>query len=144
MLARARCAQAVCVSQPRISIYRAGRARLHQPVAVGVTATNRRADLVSGSLEIRVLGPLTLTCGDRTASPSAPKLRSVLALVLLHTNQTVPTAAMIRELWGDRSPASALTTLQTYVLHLRRVLSTALAIPAAQVAESMLITRPGG
>jgi SARP family transcriptional regulator, regulator of embCAB operon len=95
-------------------------------------------------LEIRVLGPLLVTAGDRSATPTAPKPRSVLALVLLNADQTVPLAALTRELWGDRPPASALATLQTYVLHLRKLLSAALAVPPAVVTESVLLTRPGG
>ncbi|GAB3532348.1 hypothetical protein GCM10027575_76550 [Phytohabitans suffuscus] len=95
-------------------------------------------------LEIRVLGPLMLNCGDSSATPTAPKPRSVLALLLLQANQTVPVTALIQELWGHEPPASALTTLQTYVLHLRKLFSTALASPASEVAKSVLVTTPGG
>ncbi|WP_269476328.1 AfsR/SARP family transcriptional regulator [Phytohabitans suffuscus] len=70
-----------------------------------------------------------LNCGDSSATPTAPKPRSVLALLLLQANQTVPVTALIQELWGHEPPASALTTLQTYVLHLRKLFSTALASP---------------
>jgi DNA-binding SARP family transcriptional activator len=95
-------------------------------------------------LQIRVLGPLTLTCGENSATPTAPKPRSVLALLLLQANQTVPVSALIQELWGHEPPASALTTLQTYVLHLRKLFSAALAVPPAEIAKSVLVTTPGG
>ena len=85
-----------------------------------------------------------LNCGDSSATPTAPKPRSVLALLLLQANQTVPVTALIQELWGHEPPASALTTLQTYVLHLRKLFSAALASPASEIAKSVLVTTPGG
>lgn len=96
------------------------------------------------ALEIRVLGSLLLNCGDVPATPTAPKSRSVLAALLLNANRTVPVPVLIEELWGDMPPASVLTTLQTYILNLRKLLGRALAVPAPRVAETVLVTRPGG
>src|SRR3954470_3293999 len=95
-------------------------------------------------LEIRVLGPLTLTYDNRPLSPTARKPRSLLALLLLHANQPVPAAKLLQEMWGADPPASALPTLQTYVLHLRKLFSAGLGIPAAEVARNVLVTGPGG
>jgi DNA-binding SARP family transcriptional activator len=69
-----------------------------------------------------VLGPLLLQRGSEDFTPSAPKLRKVLALLLLNADTVVPAASLIRELWHDRPPSSAQTTLQTYVLQLRRLI----------------------
>jgi DNA-binding SARP family transcriptional activator len=68
----------------------------------------------------------------------------VLALLLLQANQTVPVPDLIQELWGGEPPASALTTLQTYVLQLRKRLAGALALPPSEVATTTLVTVPGG
>jgi DNA-binding SARP family transcriptional activator len=95
-------------------------------------------------MEIRVLGPLSVTCGGVSAIPTAPKPRSVLALLLLRANQTVPVPDLIHELWGNEPPTSALTTLQTYILQLRKRFAGALAIPSSAVATSILVTVPGG
>lgn len=95
-------------------------------------------------MEIRVLGPLSLACGGVSAIPTAPKPRSVLALLLLQANQTVPVPDLVQELWGGEPPASALTTLQTYVLQLRKRLAGAMAVPTSVVAASSLVTVPGG
>src|SRR5690606_14382436 len=95
-------------------------------------------------MAIRVLCPLELICGGRSVAPTAPKPRSVLALLLLHADQTVPVADLVCELWGDEPPASAMTTLQTYVLHLRKLLAAGLSLPASEVASSVLLTTPGG
>ncbi|MFD0772476.1 BTAD domain-containing putative transcriptional regulator [Streptomonospora algeriensis] len=56
------------------------------------------------------------------ATPSAPKLRSVLALLVLRTNTIVGTHQIIEELWGEQPPPSATTTLQTYIYQLRKLL----------------------
>jgi len=54
-------------------------------------------------------------------TPSAPKLRRVLALLSIHANNVVRTDQLIEELWEDRPPLSATTTLQTYVYQLRKL-----------------------
>jgi DNA-binding SARP family transcriptional activator len=95
-------------------------------------------------MRIRVLGPLTLFHENRSATPTAPKPRSVLAVLLLQANQAVPVAMLARELWGEAPPASYRTTLQTYVLHLRKVLGAALGVPIAEIARTVLVTTPSG
>jgi DNA-binding SARP family transcriptional activator len=95
-------------------------------------------------MEIRVLGPLSVSCAESIATPTAPKPRSVLALLLLHTNQTVPVTALSQELWGHEPPVSAHTTLQTYIMHLRKTFAAALGTTPATVARTVLTTAPGG
>lgn len=58
-------------------------------------------------------------------TPTAPKLRQLLALLALNANGVVRTDQIIDELWEDRPPPTALTTLQTYVYQLRRPLRPA-------------------
>ena len=95
-------------------------------------------------MEIRVLGPLSVSVGSASATPTAPKPRSVLAVLLLQANQPVPVSDLIQELWGSEPPASALTTLQTYILQLRKRFSGALGMPPAAISSSVLVTVPGG
>jgi DNA-binding SARP family transcriptional activator len=71
--------------------------------------------------EFNVLGPLEILNGDRVCTPSPPKVRSVLALLLLCANRDVLVESIIQELWGDESLKSAVTTVQTYIYHLRKV-----------------------
>ncbi|MEV4538581.1 AfsR/SARP family transcriptional regulator [Asanoa sp. NPDC049518] len=75
---------------------------------------------------------------------TAPKPRKVLALLLLHANLVVPVETLIAELWGDDPPASAQTTLQTYILKIRRMLVTALAVCPNHLASEILVTASGG
>ncbi|GAA4982519.1 DNA-binding SARP family transcriptional activator [Nonomuraea thailandensis] len=74
-------------------------------------------------MRFQVLGTLEIHDGTRRLTPSAPKQRSVLALLLSSANEVVPTQALIEELWEGRPPVSALTTLQTYVYQLRKLLT---------------------
>ncbi|WP_103533382.1 AfsR/SARP family transcriptional regulator [Streptomyces sp. SM11] len=69
-----------------------------------------------------IMGMLELSLGDYNCVPSAPKPKKILALLLIHFNQIVPVSALVEELWGYDPPASARTTLQTYILTLRKLL----------------------
>ncbi|AXE88346.1 Transcriptional regulatory protein MoaR1 [Streptomyces sp. Go-475] len=71
-------------------------------------------------------------------------MRSVLATLLVHADQVVPVSSLIRELWDEEPPVSCLTTLQTYILNLRKLLASATGMTARQVAAEILVTRSGG
>ncbi|SFP83021.1 AfsR/SARP family transcriptional regulator [Amycolatopsis rubida] len=73
-------------------------------------------------MEFAVLGSLAVTEGGRTLTPSAPKVRQVLSLLLLRHNQLISTEDFINELWGYNPPSSAHSTLQTYIYKLRKLL----------------------
>ena len=57
-----------------------------------------------------------------TAASWLPR-RAVLALLLLHANETVSSERMIDELWGEEQPATAAKTLQAHVSRLRKALA---------------------
>ncbi|MER5466815.1 AfsR/SARP family transcriptional regulator [Streptomyces sp. NPDC002668] len=99
-------------------------------------------------MDIDVLGALAVRENGISVTPTAPKPRQVLALLALHADQVVPVASLTEELWGENPPRSARTTLQTYVLQLRELISTALkGAPAdnrPRTAKDVLITSPGG
>lgn len=73
-------------------------------------------------MEFRVLGSLEVIDGTREITPSAAKVRGVLAMLVLRHNQIVSTREFIDELWGERPPPSAHSTLHTYVYKLRKTL----------------------
>jgi DNA-binding SARP family transcriptional activator len=58
--------------------------------------------------------------------PRAAKPRQVLAVLALNAGRVVTVPTLIEELWGDQPPPSAQTTLQTYILELRKRLAHAL------------------
>ncbi|KNE79468.1 MULTISPECIES: AfsR/SARP family transcriptional regulator [Streptomyces] len=99
-------------------------------------------------MDIAVLGPLDVRENGLSVTPTAPKPRQVLALLALHADQVVPVSALIEELWGERPPRSARTTLQTYVLQLRELISAAITNDPEEArprtAKQVLVTTPGG
>ncbi|MFJ6664363.1 BTAD domain-containing putative transcriptional regulator [Streptomyces sp. NPDC091383] len=77
-------------------------------------------------MKIQVLGPLHAVAGGVPVTPAAGKERQILALLALHPGRLVPVTTLIEEVWGPRPPRTAHSTVQTYVLRLRRTLATAL------------------
>ncbi|MDJ1133951.1 AfsR/SARP family transcriptional regulator [Streptomyces iconiensis] len=77
-------------------------------------------------MHIRVLGTLHAETAGVSVVPSAAKPRQILALLALNSRHIVPVPDLMEEVWGANPPRSAPTTLQTYILQLRRRLRTAL------------------
>jgi DNA-binding SARP family transcriptional activator/DNA-binding beta-propeller fold protein YncE len=73
-------------------------------------------------VEFRLLGPLDVVVDGRSVPLGGIKQRTLLAILVLHANEVVPTDRLIDELWPDGTPASALATLQGYVSRLRKAL----------------------
>lgn len=73
-------------------------------------------------MHIRVLGAFEVVRNEVVLTPSAPKLRRVFALLAINANRVVRIDQIIEELWEDRPPLSATTTLQTYIYQLRKPL----------------------
>jgi DNA-binding SARP family transcriptional activator len=95
-------------------------------------------------MDVRVLGSLSILDAGIEASPTAPKLRQLLALLAVNDSQVVPATSLITELWHETPPRSAQTTLQTYVLQLRRIFAKNFGMPTADVVNDLLQTRNGG
>ena len=75
-------------------------------------------------MEFRILGPLEALEEGRPVRLGGSKQRALLAVFLLHANQTLSADRLIDELWGERPPATALKTVQVYVSRLRRALAS--------------------
>jgi DNA-binding SARP family transcriptional activator len=73
-------------------------------------------------MEYRILGPLEVADQDREVRLGGGRQRAVLALLLLHANEVVPSERLIDELWGDTPPPTAAKTVQVYVSQLRKAL----------------------
>jgi len=95
-------------------------------------------------VEIKVLGPLEAHEHGRSITPTAAKPRQILALLALQAGQVVPVPTLMEELWGMSPPRSALTTLQTYILQLRRRIEAALDTDDPGSAKDVLVTRYNG
>src|ERR1051326_6496875 len=73
-------------------------------------------------MEFRILGPLEVVEGDRDVALGGPKDRALLAVLLLHANEVVPSERLIDELWGEAAPVTAAKSVHLYGSHLRRAL----------------------
>ncbi|WP_158842901.1 AfsR/SARP family transcriptional regulator [Saccharothrix deserti] len=93
------------------------------------------------AVRFQTLGALQIWHGTRECAPSTPKVLQVLGLLLVQANRPVPTGTLIDELWGDNPPRSAVTTIQTYVYQLRKLIERE---GLAESGEDMLVTRPPG
>ena len=73
-------------------------------------------------MQVRILGPFQLEEGGRRIPIEGIRQRAVLAGLLLHANEVVPSEQLLMDLWGEDSPPSAANALQAAVSRLRRAL----------------------
>jgi DNA-binding SARP family transcriptional activator len=74
-------------------------------------------------MDFRILGPLEVLDEGRTITLRGARLRALLALLLVHANETLSTERLIDELWGERPPAGAAKTVQMQISRLRKTLA---------------------
>jgi len=74
-------------------------------------------------LEFRVLGPFEVAAQGVALDLGGPRVRGVLARLLVDAGRTVSLTALVDDLWGWRAPPDAGHTVRTYVSRLRKALS---------------------
>jgi class 3 adenylate cyclase/DNA-binding SARP family transcriptional activator len=118
----------------------------HRAVTGGQTGVAGRPRLVYGDLagshptqamDFRILGPLEVLEEGRAVTLGGSKQRGLLALLLLHANETLTTDRLIEELWGDRPPPTAAKNLQMHISRLRKALATG-------AGSDLVVTRERG
>lgn len=73
-------------------------------------------------MRFNLLGAFEILTDDGLRHPlGTPKVNQVLALLLMSPGDIVSVHTLTRDLWDDAPPRSAMTTLQTYVYHARRL-----------------------
>jgi predicted ATPase/DNA-binding SARP family transcriptional activator len=92
-------------------------------------------------VEFAVLGPLEATRGGTPIALGARRQRALLALLLIHANEVVPTERLIDELWDGDPPSGAAHSLQVYVSGLRKALEPE---RAPNAPASVVVTRTPG
>lgn len=95
-------------------------------------------------MDIKILGPLTAQQNRISILPAADKPRKIFAVLAMNANNVVPVYLLIEEIWGEHPPRSAATTLQTYILQLRKKIAAALGRGSRQGPKDILTTRNGG
>jgi DNA-binding SARP family transcriptional activator len=88
-------------------------------------------------IDYRILGALEVSTDGRVIEIGGPKLRALLAILLLRANESVQRDVVVHELWGEQPPADAQGSLDVYVSRLRKALDAAANGP-------VIVTRPGG
>jgi DNA-binding SARP family transcriptional activator/predicted transcriptional regulator len=133
-------------NQPHLSVSLAdqlapGTGEEHDAVLAGGSTHGSHRAIMLG-----LLGPLLLLRSGRQITPSAPKLRLVLSLLAVQANSVTRVDQLVEELWGESPPPSALTTVQTYIYQLRKLLKLddrPSASPEDDVRPALL-SHPGG
>ena len=75
-------------------------------------------------LTIRVLGPVEILRARRPVPLGGPRLRALLAYLVVHHGRVVPTERIITDLWGADAGDGARRSLHTQISSLRKRLST--------------------
>lgn len=73
-------------------------------------------------MEFGLLGPLSVVDRGSDRTPTAPKQRQMLAVLLLNANRVVSMEQFAYELWEHDPPSSAVAAVYTYIMQLRRTL----------------------
>jgi DNA-binding NarL/FixJ family response regulator/DNA-binding SARP family transcriptional activator/class 3 adenylate cyclase len=76
-------------------------------------------------MDFCILGPLEVLDEGRAVTLGGTKHRALLALFLVHANETLTTDRLIDELWGESPPANAAKTVQMQISRLRKALAAA-------------------
>jgi DNA-binding SARP family transcriptional activator len=84
-------------------------------------------------LEFRILGPLEVWKDGEPLQLGSRKQRTALVVLLLSARHVVSIDQLVDALWGATPPRTALTSLQNFVSHLRKLLGS-----------EVLVTKPSG
>jgi DNA-binding SARP family transcriptional activator/tetratricopeptide (TPR) repeat protein len=75
-----------------------------------------------GGLAVGVLGPLQVSVDGRPVEVKTGRLRTLLAVLAMSADDTVPVDHLAAAVWGERPPANVRRSVQTYVTRLRSLL----------------------
>src|SRR2546423_14039298 len=91
-------------------------------------------------IDFRILGALEVFHGGRAVAVGGSRQRMLLAVLLLHPNESLGTDRLIDELWGERPPTTAAKTVQVHISRLRKALSEC----SANGSGELIVTGGGG
>ncbi|MFD7322882.1 BTAD domain-containing putative transcriptional regulator [Streptomyces sp. NPDC059875] len=105
-------------------------------------------------MDVRILGGLSVREKGVSITPTAAAPRQLLALLAANADQVVPVTVLMEELWPSGPPRGARVELQSHIVDLRALITTALrgTVPSApgstwlerHTAEAVLVSLPGG
>ncbi|KIH99212.1 hypothetical protein LP52_08800 [Streptomonospora alba] len=74
-------------------------------------------------MRFKILGNVQVDADGETYTPSAAKIKTLLATLLALPGRVVSTDQLVTELWGEEPPKSAHSSLYVYVSQLRKELN---------------------
>lgn len=83
---------------------------------------------LTGKIRFGLLGPVEAWRDGQSVALGGRRQRTLLALLLLEPGRTVAPEKLVHELWDGRPPASAASTLRSYLSRLRGALNADLVI----------------
>jgi DNA-binding SARP family transcriptional activator len=92
-------------------------------------------------LRFGILGPLEVMRSGTRLKLGGRQQRAILGLLLCEAGQVVSIGRLADALWGERPPSGFLTTVQTYIFHLRELLEPDRARGAS---SGVRVTEAGG
>src|SRR5690348_8376446 len=92
-------------------------------------------------MQFRLLGGLDVSTGGEERIMLPPKLRTIMAMLLILHDQVVPTSQFIDEIWLGDPPVTVVATMQTYIYQLRKLLGIGESGHEQGIA---LLTEPSG
>jgi DNA-binding SARP family transcriptional activator len=105
-------------------------------MTTGVAPTRIAPAPTRTEVQFRVLGPLAVESNGRAVHVAGTQRRRLLALLASRAGRVASVELIVDSLWGDDPPPSAVKTIQSHVVRLRRSL--------AQVEGELIETVPGG
>ena len=98
---------------------------------------------MNASPEFRLLGHLEVGFGDAVRSLGGPRQRALLAYLLLHAGEVVPTERLVSGVWGHDPPPTASAIVYGYIRKLRSALEATSATLSTRRSGYVLELRGG-
>ena len=97
--------------------------------------------MAHGSLEFGLLGPFEVRRDGETLALGGRRQRAILAMLACEAGHAVSVERLVDGVWGDPAPPGVVTSVQSYVFHLRQVLEPD---RPRGTPGAVLVTVPGG
>jgi DNA-binding SARP family transcriptional activator len=89
-------------------------------------------------MKYEILGPPRIVHSGKVSFIGAPKLETIITVLLIRADRVVSSEQLINEAWGEEPPRRAMASLHVHISQLRKL------IQGAGRADSPVITRPPG
>lgn len=95
-------------------------------------------------MEFEVLGPLRMRDEGVSFLPSRPRIRRLLALLLVNANNLVSIDTCAQEIWGPQPEHDSTPAIKTYVAGIRKAISSCPSVTSSAAARRILVCGSSG